>query len=265
MKKTIAVILILLLCFPAFSDIQEIRLQQEQKEIKENRILFWVSVVVAAIGAGLMVGSLPVGIGNPYSSMYEVMLISGGVLAILGGTAAVVLEMETSELDTSRRLEREWDRINDQVSEFQSDIAYRVEHRFNDDIKNPYDTYSVVFYKDPLDSFELIKFVPKNTDPYYMLALRYVGKDWRFMDGDVVIEINSSKILEYQDAEPHRSVLDSSVVLVSEQVMVEVDTLTRRDVDSIESMRIQYHFDPVSITPEGIENIKRFVAEMEGS
>ena len=148
-------------------------------------------------------------------------------------------------------------------STVRSNIVYTVEHRFNNDIKNPADSYSVVFYKDSQDTFKIYKTVPKNGEAYYTLFLIYSGDDWRFMDGDVVIEINGSKIIEYQDSEPYQSVLDSGGVL--EIVVVMIDNLTRSDIESIENMRIQCHFDPETITPEGIENIKRFVAEMEGS
>ena len=139
-------------------------------------------------------------------------------------------------------------------------ITYKVEHNFYDDIKNPFDAYSVVFYKTPEDTFEIMKFIPKKTEPSYLLTFKYVGDDWRFMDGDVVIDIDG-QIFEYQDPNPRRTVLSGGSVL--EQVFVQIDNLVRSDVNSIENMRVQCHFEPETITPEGIENIKRFVAEME--
>ena len=141
-------------------------------------------------------------------------------------------------------------------------VPYRVEHTFYDDIRDPFDCYSVVFYRTETDTFTIQKDVHKDGSSMYCLAIDYVGDDWRFMDGEVLIEIDG-QIFEYEDSEPYRKVMDNGQVLEFLIVYFDDDDFTLDYVAAIKRIRIQCYRSPVIISTQGRQNITRFVAEME--
>jgi hypothetical protein len=143
----------------------------------------------------------------------------------------------------------------------QPDITYEVEHTRVEDIENPLDFYSVKIFENSNDSIKLSKYVSKK-DKFYLLSLTYVGNNYRFMSGAVVIE-NDGFISEYNDGRPYQGNLSDGAV--TEIVTIRLGNFTVNDLRSAVNLQIQFQFElPIVITPEGIENIKRFVTEMDG-
>ena len=142
------------------------------------------------------------------------------------------------------------------------DITYKVNHTHVDSTKTPFDVYTVEIYKDSQDTIKLAKFVSER-DSYYYLSLAYTGNISRYMTGVVELEIDG-EVSYYRDFEPYRG--DSGSGNANEMVTITFNIFEVYSLKTAEKIRIQYQPSPeITISSQGIENIKRFIAEMEST
>jgi hypothetical protein len=140
------------------------------------------------------------------------------------------------------------------------ELAYRVTYGKHDDLVNPSETYSIPIYKDYYDTIliEKIIFTGKKTKPHYYLHAVYKGTDWRFMDGEVIIKADE-KLYTYKDDKPYRTIGTGYVL---EQIFVDITDFINTDLAPIKTLKIQYDY-PMTISDEGVSNLKRFCVEMK--
>ncbi len=163
------------------------------------------------------------------------------------------------QLESDSKVQLMGQNNNDPEPEY--DITYELGHTHVDSNTNPLDIYSVEIYESRTDSVKLAKFV-SGKDEYYFLSINYVGGILRFMSGAVVID-NDGFISKYRDRDPYSSMSYDGTV--TESVTVVLNYFMVLDLKSAVNLRIQYEPElPISITPEGIENINRFVSDVEG-
>jgi len=150
---------------------------------------------------------------------------------------------------------------NDNTSIDDYDITYEVKHTHFDNADNPFDVYSVKFHEDPQYTVELLKY-DSERDPNYNITVTYTGNQQLPKRGTITIDIDGF-ISTYGFNDTFNDELPSGKTMQITTVIL--NKFTVYDLQAAVNMRIGYQFlDPIAITPEGIENIKRFVTEMEG-
>jgi len=141
-------------------------------------------------------------------------------------------------------------------------VAYEVERVTAGETENVLDVYSVKIHADSGDTVKLAKFISKK-DEYYYLSLTYAGKEQRFMTGAVSIDIDGFRS-NYRYSDPYREILpDGTLTAVATLIL---NNFTVHDMRSAENIRIELQPQSfITISPEGTENVKRFIGEMEAS
>ncbi|MBN1686599.1 MAG: hypothetical protein JW852_08080, partial [Spirochaetales bacterium] len=142
----------------------------------------------------------------------------------------------------------------------QYDIPYEVEHTHVDSVTSPLDVYTVVIYRDATDTVKLAKYISKN-DTFYYLSLTYIGREDRFMSGAVVMDIDGF-ISEYRDYDPYRGEMSDGTIVKTITAML--NKFMTNDMMAAVNMRVQFEPEaPLTITEAGLDNIRRFISEME--
>jgi hypothetical protein len=134
-----------------------------------------------------------------------------------------------------------------------------VIHTEHDDLEYPSFTDSIIFFI--LDEYEITIF--KVTFPTlnfisFGIGVTYVGDNWRFLSGDIVIKTDEN-LYKHYDGDPHRSVLSEGRVL--ERIQSEIRLETINDMANTEILRIQFYGNPIDIPKENILYIKQFYDE----
>jgi hypothetical protein len=144
----------------------------------------------------------------------------------------------------------------------QFDITYNVRHSKVDSGENPIDVYTVDIFKNATDTIQLSKYISKSND-YYFISLLYVGYEYRYRSSAIIADLDGF-VSEHRYSNPYRA--DLSDGTGSEIVTVIIDYFFVNDLRNAENIRIRYETEaPFILTPEGVENVSRFITEMEGA
>ena len=167
---------------------------------------------------------------------------------------ALLFGCQESEIDTASELPDEQDEAGTA-----RELVYAVKQTTYDAGENPVDVYSVKIYEDDNRTVELARRISE-VDEYYFLSLTSVGAG-NYLSGEVVINIDGF-ISNYRDYEPLRA--DASGGPATEMVTVILDRYVVNDMTHAVNMQIEFPYIPsFTITPQGIDHIKRFVSEVE--
>ncbi|MCX5914289.1 MAG: hypothetical protein NTV04_20435 [Deltaproteobacteria bacterium] len=141
---------------------------------------------------------------------------------------------------------------------------YKITHKEYDSLENPFVTDSVVFYfvYAPLihdsDKITATKYTFDNGESFFTIEVSFMGDDWRFMDGDVLIRTDH-RLYRFKDDEPYHKVLSGGTV--HEVLEVDVQAKVLLDMISSGAVRLQYWGEPVDVTPEGLAALSDFCSQ----
>lgn len=139
------------------------------------------------------------------------------------------------------------------------ELVYTVKQTTYDAGENTVDVYSVKIYEDDNNTVELARRISE-VDEYYFLSLTSVGAG-KYLSGEVVVNIDGF-ISNYRDYEPLRA--DASGGPATEMVTVVLDQFVVNDMTHAVNMQIEFRYvPPFTVSPQGIDHIKRFVSEVE--
>ncbi len=136
-------------------------------------------------------------------------------------------------------------------------LSYDVVSRRVDDLENTYNVHSLILYNDLIFKIDVSKTDFADETVIYGIAIIYSADDWIFMNGEVMIKTDGN-LYKHEDENPYHKV-GSGYVL--EILMINVPKEELIEMANSESLRIQVRFDPLTITPEGIELLRRFCTE----
>ena len=148
----------------------------------------------------------------------------------------------------------------------ESGLPYSVKHEKHDDLENPYTSDELIFYlekgfryyKDK-DEISITKFA-HGTGKYedaFLIQVLFRGDSWRFMKGDVRIKTDT-ELYKYVDDDPHHSVGRGYVL---EIISFYIPPSVIEDMAYSDEVRMQYHFEPITLSPESIDLLKQFYEE----
>lgn len=142
-------------------------------------------------------------------------------------------------------------------------LPYGVGYTFMDDMVSPFEVYESVVAGCDYDSLMVVVFIPKFREKYYVLRVGFQGSEWRFI-GDGAGPMESLILLEV-DGVLFRLIDKSRRRTVSKYGVYESIVVTATDalmaIKPGSKVRIQYWRKPVTLSPEAVSNIARFVRE----
>ena len=134
---------------------------------------------------------------------------------------------------------------------------YSVEHKEFDDIRNPFTTDTMLFYKDTLYEVGLRKWTASK-EVAYSLMIVYVGSGWLFIPGDVLIQVDEN-LFGITDDKPSRRVLSGGHV--EETIHAYLSAKNIQEMANASLLKIQFFGQPITVTETGIQMIKSFFTD----
>jgi hypothetical protein len=120
---------------------------------------------------------------------------------------------------------------------------YQITHKEYDSLETPFVTDAVVFYWNyefyihSSDKISATKYTYSGGESFFTIEVSFMGDDWRFMDGDVLIKTDDH-LYRYKDNEPYHKVLSGGTV--HEILEVDVQAKVLLDMISSKTVRFQY-------------------------
>lgn len=137
---------------------------------------------------------------------------------------------------------------------------YQVTTEEYQDIRGDFTVDTFLLYKDISMAGNTVVTVDRWTPPmHYTARVRYVAQGWRFME-QLLLQTDT-QLYTLKDDSPYREVFQGRGGVVEEIVTVSLTDEIVADLQTTDTLRLQYYAGPVSILSEGLAALQIFLSE----
>lgn len=101
---------------------------------------------------------------------------------------------------------------------------------------------------------------PAGKAGFFFLGVDYVGESWRFMEGEIVFEIDGEEVYIAEDRSPVRETRGPGLVM--ERVWAPLPEGGAAAIRNASTMRMQYWSDAFEIAQEDLDHMQAFISSV---